>query len=81
MAGALDKDGAPSPLPTIDETVPPPPQDDAPRTLVRDMNTGEIKKVAWEDPAMIANTNPFYVGWCVLTGSELFQSAVFVAES
>jgi len=48
-------------LQTVDETVPPAPV--KPKNVVRDMNTGELKEVAWVDPAMKANTNPFMMSW------------------
>ena len=30
---------------------------------VKNLNTGEDLKVAWNDPAMEANTNPFLLSW------------------
>ena len=32
-------------------------------SIVRDMNTGEVKEVKWVDPAMAANTNPLEMSW------------------
>jgi len=60
MAELGKKEDAPA-LQTIDETVPPP-LEDTPKNLVRDMNTGELKEVKWSDPAMKANTS-FVMSW------------------
>ena len=45
-------------LPTVDETVPPPP-----KYLVRELNSGELREVKWVDPAMQANTKPYILSW------------------
>jgi Mg/Co/Ni transporter MgtE len=38
---------------------------DSPKSVVRNMNTGELREVKWVDPAMSANTNPFQMSWYV----------------
>jgi hypothetical protein len=51
-------------LATMDEPVAAP-ESDTPKSVVRNMNTGELREVKWVDPAMSANTNPFQMSWCV----------------
>lgn len=60
MAELGKKEDAPA-LQTIDETVPPP-LEDTPKNLVKNMNTGELKEVKWRDPDMQANTS-FEMSW------------------
>jgi len=36
---------------------------EAPKMVVRNMNTGEIKEVQWVDDAMQAHTNPLAMSW------------------
>jgi hypothetical protein len=36
---------------------------EVPMSVVKNMNTGEIREVKWVDPAMKANTNPFRLEW------------------
>lgn len=51
-----------SPLATMDEPVAVTSGEDA-KSVVRNMNTGEIREVKWVDPAMAANTNPLQMSW------------------
>ena len=62
-----DDDNKPAPLATMDE-----PEGNTPSTsaskgsIVKDMNTGEIREVKWQDPAMLANTNLVMDWWAAL---------------
>jgi len=59
----VNKEAASAPaLQVVDETVPPA-EPTKPKNVVKNMNTGELKEVAWTDPAMTANTNPFLMSW------------------
>jgi len=57
---AVDESTPPA-LQTIDETVPPEPIS-VPKNVVKDLNTGELREVAWQDDAMMANSS-FTMSW------------------
>jgi hypothetical protein len=50
-----DNDLKPKPLASMDDPEPEAPKLEQ-KSIVRDMNTGEIREVRWVDPAMSANT-------------------------
>lgn len=51
------------PLKSVDEPVETATPKPATTSIVKDMNTGEVKEVQWVDPAMHANTNPWQMSW------------------
>lgn len=59
-----DDNNKPAPLPTIDQ--PETPKTTNKGSIVKDMNTGEIREVKWQDPAMLANTNLVMDWWAAL---------------
>jgi hypothetical protein len=52
-------------------------QPDTPKSVVRNMNTGELREVKWVDPAMSANTNPFQMSWCVRCSARIKALRLF----
>mmetsp|Transcript_15789 Transcript_15789/g.20607 ORF Transcript_15789/g.20607 Transcript_15789/m.20607 type:complete len:135 (-) Transcript_15789:347-751(-) len=58
----------PQPLQSMDEPEPEKATDvdQTATNLVKDMNTGELKEVAWVDPYMMANTDATGLGWAYI---------------
>ncbi|GAX17117.1 hypothetical protein FisN_5Hh503 [Fistulifera solaris] len=60
-------DEKPAPLATMDEPeVKAPSPSVSQGSIVKDMNTGEIREVKWKGPAMLANTNLVMDWWAAL---------------
>jgi hypothetical protein len=51
-----------APLATMENAVSEAPRPET-KSVVKDMNTGEVREVKWVDPAMAANTNPLNMNW------------------
>lgn len=59
-------DDKPAPLSTMDQPEVNTPSASSKGSIVKDMNTGEIREVKWQDPAMLANTNLVMDWWAAL---------------
>lgn len=74
-----DDDNKPAPLATMDEPeVNSPSVSTSKGSIVKDMNTGEIREVKWQDPAMMANTNLVMDWWAALL--ILFPSTLLLDD-